>query len=518
MHMLIRKGWFYFNRRINSHNLRISLLTQDKQQARERAARLFLLVIKNLRIGMNYEEIKRKAKAEATRLHDEWLYEHLAGKPLSDAEELGEEDARDEMREKLILGELVPDELEDAMSYMGYVSMREQTLADWRDPNVYLNSPARTAAAPIAIVEEVKSAPLILDCIEGYLSEKRSAKQSIKEDSLTAYRKAIEDFAAIMDNRPANDFSYHDGIGYRDTCLKLPPNRKKSKAYRDKSIGEILAMELPRESCLKTKTIGDNLKYIQSFFAWLKRTGQVEVNPIEGVDLEVITQNYSKYSASDLARIFTSPLYGHHLDRYVRGCGRRSRWWLLLLAAYTGARLGELCQLRISDVDTIDGILCLSINDEEAKTLKTSAAIRVMPVHPVLLELGFDEYVKQLKVSDSELVLPGLPKAQRKAGDAVSKWFNERYRDTFFPEFKALRKVFHSFRHTFIQAGIRADLDMIKLQQMVGHESKLLAATKSYVGDGYGVGLLNEELKKIQYPSIDVERLKVNSWLNISRL
>ncbi len=515
MYLLKRSDWFYFNRKVRTKNLRISLNTQSSTVARERAAEIFLLINQGLRHGMNYEEIKRKARAEASRLHEEWLYEHLSGRPLSEGEELGEDVVRSQMREQLIRGELVPDELEDAMSYMGYVSMREQTLADWRDPNIYLNAPITETSA--VTLEEKKPAPPILDCIDDYLSEKRSAKESIKEDTLIAYRKAIEDFAALMDNRPVNDFSYHDGTGYRDTCLKLPPNRKKSKAYRDKSIGELLAMELPRNQCLKTKTIGDNLKYIQSFFAWLKRIGRVEVNPIEGVDLEVISQNYSRFEPNDLTQIFTSPLYGHPLERYVKESGRRSRWWLLLLAAYTGARVGELCQLRVSDVRTVEDLLCLSINDEEAKTIKTSAAIRMLPVHPVLLELGFKEYVQELQGKGVDLLLPGLPKAHRKAGDAVSKWFNEKYRVTFFPEFKAQRKVFHSFRHTFIQAGMQADIDMIKLQQMVGHESKLLAATKSYSGDGYGVGLLYEELKKIQYRSVDVKKLKENHWSKMDR-
>ncbi len=515
MHMLKRSGWFYFNRRIRTQTLRITLHTRVKSVAHERAARIFLLINQGLRHGMNYEEIKQKARVEALRLHDEWLYEHFSGKQLTDGEQLGIDITVDKLREQLIEGKLVPDELEDALAYLGYAAMRQRTVDEWRSPANLFDAPQMPTS--IAPFENDKPAPLILDCIEDYLSELRSAKEAIKESTLTAYQKAIEDFAAITNNRPVNDFNYHDGTDYRDTCLKLPPNRKKQKLYRGKSIGELLAMELPREQCLKTKTISDNLKYIQSFFAWLKRTGLVAVNPIEGVLLEVVSQNYSGYPASDLTRIFTSPLYGHHLEPYLRDYGRRSRWWLLLLATYTGARLGELCQLRVGDVRDVDGLLCLSINDEESKTLKTSAAIRLVPVHPVLLELGFKDYIQELQQNDSDLVLPGLPKAQRKPGDAVSKWFNEKYRDRYFPEFKAQRKVFHSFRHTFIQAGIKADIEIIKLQQMVGHESKLLGATASYVGEGYGVALLNEELKKIQYPSIDIEKLKVNSWSNIDR-
>ncbi|AWF82576.1 hypothetical protein BTJ40_18165 [Microbulbifer sp. A4B17] len=47
-----------------------------------------------------------------------------------------------------------------------------------------------------------------------------------------------------------------------------------------------------------------------------------------------------------------------------------------MIALFTGARCGEIAQLRAEDVREQDGITYFSINDEEGKAVKSKAAIR----------------------------------------------------------------------------------------------------------------------------------------------
>jgi integrase len=69
--------------------------------------------------------------------------------------------------------------------------------------------------------------------------------------------------------------------------------------------------------------------------------------------------------------------------------------WVPLLAAYTGARLSELCQLRTKDINEISGIWCLRLVPE-AGSLKTAESERLVPLHPVIIEAGFLDFVRCL--------------------------------------------------------------------------------------------------------------------------
>jgi integrase len=65
--------------------------------------------------------------------------------------------------------------------------------------------------------------------------------------------------------------------------------------------------------------------------------------------------------------------------------------WVPWLAAYPGARSGELAQLRREDVEEVDGCFVLRITPE-AGTVKTNDA-RLVPLHSHLIELGFATWV-----------------------------------------------------------------------------------------------------------------------------
>jgi len=85
-------------------------------------------------------------------------------------------------------------------------------------------------------------------------------------------------------------------------------------------------------------------------------------------------------------------------------------YWLMPLALFSGARLGELAQLFVVDVMDSEGVPCLNISDEEeGQRLKTNNAKRLVPVHSTLVALGFLRYVAKLR---AEGVGTGLSRAQ----------------------------------------------------------------------------------------------------------
>lgn len=69
-----------------------------------------------------------------------------------------------------------------------------------------------------------------------------------------------------------------------------------------------------------------------------------------------------------------------------------ARRWVPWLLAYTGARPGEITQLRGRDVEQVDGIWTLNLTPE-AGTIKGGRARRI-PLHPHLVEQGFIEFAE----------------------------------------------------------------------------------------------------------------------------
>jgi integrase len=81
------------------------------------------------------------------------------------------------------------------------------------------------------------------------------------------------------------------------------------------------------------------------------------------------------------------------------------------IAAFHGARLNQIGQLRASDVRREGNIRYLNITDErEGNTVKAASSRRRVPIHPVVERLGFLDYVvKVAEERDDRLFLELTP-------------------------------------------------------------------------------------------------------------
>jgi len=68
--------------------------------------------------------------------------------------------------------------------------------------------------------------------------------------------------------------------------------------------------------------------------------------------------------------------------------------------------------------------------------------------------------------------------------ETFTKWFSD-FRDGLgiekYNDYRE-RRVFHSFRHTFVNKTLGQQNPPDKVQQVVGHEKSMLGITKDYVG------------------------------------
>lgn len=202
------------------------------------------------------------------------------------------------------------------------------------------------------------------------------------------------------------------------------------------------------------------------------------------------------FDADDLKRLFTSPVFAEGA-RPPGGKGEAA-YWLPYLGLWTGARLEELGQLLVRDVQHEHGCYYLNVSDDpqSGKRLKSASSRRRVPVHPELARLGFIEYVSRQTHAGHERIFPLLYRTGgRQLTSNWSQWFNRYLRETV--GIRDRRKVFHSFRHGFKEAcrlsGIPKDIH----DQLTGHASHNVGDL--YGGENYPLPPLFEAISRLRY-------------------
>jgi integrase len=157
---------------------------------------------------------------------------------------------------------------------------------------------------------------------------------------------------------------------------------------------------------------------------------------------------------------------------------------LILLGAYTGCRIEELCSLRVEHATTE----ALTITDA-----KTEAGDRTVPVHKKLRQL----VARLLDESKDGYLLTGL--TFNKYGDrsnAIGKRFGRLKTSLGFDN----RIVFHSLRKSFITKLERSGVPESTIARLVGHEinERTSLALGLYSG-GLSIEQLRPAVDKVEY-------------------
>jgi integrase len=137
-----------------------------------------------------------------------------------------------------------------------------------------------------------------------------------------------------------------------------------------------------------------------------------------------------------------------------------ARRWVPWLCAYTGARGGEITQLRVQDIEqrTCGPVLHIT---PEAGTTKTGNA-RWVPLHPHLVEMGFPDYVAAVGArlgKHGPLFYRPQSKPSKKhpavnVREQLSKWIRGKLKITD----RGVQPL-HGWRHTFKTRAMRAKIE-----------------------------------------------------------
>ncbi len=214
---------------------------------------------------------------------------------------------------------------------------------------------------------------------------------------------------------------------------------------------------------------GTWLNAAKTIWGWALEQRLVTENPFLGIRLPRQRRTSMRESKAFRAEEATSILSA---SLGVNDAGRKSaaaKRWIPWLCAYTGARSGEIAQLRGSDVIERDGVRAVRITPD-AGTVK-SRQTRLVPLHEHLIEQGFLSFVEQSgkgplfynernKGRDSDD--PTNPRKPRyvKARELVAAWVRELGVDDC--ELQPNHAWRHTFKHWMKRGVVRATISLAR--------------------------------------------------------
>lgn len=344
---------------------------------------------------------------------------------------------------------------------------------------------------------------LVSDVIHDFIKENSSSdKWSIK--TTNEYQSVLDLFVQIVGDIPINEISFDITRQFKNVVQKLPPNMNKLEVYRGKSIEEIIEMpDIPR---LETRTVNKKIVRLSTFFNWaIRNYDGIDKNYAEGLQIsqkKKASNERDHFNDADLCKIFDPKKY-----LIATSTGKtNAKYWIPLIAIFTGARINEICQLHLIDIKQDTNIWYFNLKDDsEDKSFKNKPSEREVPVHSILINLGFIQYVEKMKQQRKQRLFPELTRGRDGYQKYIGRWFNGNYLVDI--GVKTSKKVFHSFRHTVANKLKQQMIDQNLAAEILGHSVELI--TYHRYGKAFNIELRSKEgIEKLNYSSVDWMKLK----------
>lgn len=226
----------------------------------------------------------------------------------------------------------------------------------------------------------------------------------------------------------------------------------------------------------------------------------VATNPFKGVRLSDVgrrTEDKRPFRTHELNLLFQHPIWtGCHSGERRNTPGQHiikdEYYWAPLLALFTGLRADEIAELQIEDIRARRQLPHIKV----AGT-KTENAVRSVPLHTALVELGFLDHIDAMAAVGSQSLFPGwkVPQGKTKSAGACQRNFNERIVKR--GDFDNPKPTFHSFRQT-----LRSEMENNNLS--IGYQRVVMGHSQQGMDKHY----FNPDLEEYHAKFIDAVRFK----------
>lgn len=283
----------------------------------------------------------------------------------------------------------------------------------------------------------------------------KSGGGAAKLSTYESYRNTMQRFVAYLGHDDPQLVTAENVIGFKDHRLaEINPRSGKP---------------------VSAKTVKDSdLSGLKAVFGWAVSNRRMVVNPAAGITLKIGKRRKVRereFTDAEARALLSAAL--HLRQGRERPKTFAAKRWAPWLCAYSGARIGEVVQLRKKDIHKEAGEWVMTITPE-AVTVKDDE-LRKVVLHPHLIELGFLEFVSSSK--DGYLFF-----SADRDEDPRGKWRSIKNRVTEF-----VRTVVtdpnvppnHGWRHKFMTIGLEVGIEERVLDAIEGHVPR-------HVGGTYG--------------------------------
>ncbi len=388
--------------------------------------------------------------------------------------------------------------------------------ADDFRPSVYVRNAIARRGEPLSKGEG------LLEMFDKYRNQRLSEGRK-KADTLNQDRKVIELLSEFVGkDRSINSLNKAEVREWRNAVAALPSAFRKRVTYEGLSIQQAVdKARQTKERGISLITVNKYLSAVSALYIWALREGYADENPCTGLfyDADKRTNSRPPFSADQLNTILQSPLFvgfaGPKEEHKVGQCRADDwRYWLPLVCLFTGARIGEVAQLRLSDVKYEDGVWYFLIANDEGAGLSTkNKQSRIAPMHSVLRNIGFLDFVsrrKQASIPQHESPLfPDLLRNDRGQAGLPSRFWRDY-----------LKKIgvkngpdgfgSHSFRHGLADQLRQAGCFDNEVAVAIGH--KQTSVTSGYGRTRQGSAKkLNQMIENAKFEGVEFGGLVANA-------
>jgi integrase len=348
--------------------------------------------------------------------------------------------------------------------------------------------------------------PFFLDELIDEFCAALQKEKPANEETQRRYREYLATILRLTGSRDIVEYSHKDLADLKMRLCRWPSNSNKVSEFQGKTTEEILRMKV--EKPLDKRTVDSKyMAKIIAVFQYAFRHGKIDRDITRNLvsTLTVAEKRARKrkaYDPADLQKIFAQLPF--HAERAYLA-------WVPLIAVFSGARAGEICRLQVADINITNDIPFMWLTEEDeqgniVRNARNEASRRLVPLHPVLVEMGFPQFVA-LRKSQGK----GALFERRRKGGNESESLSGQYYEQSFEVFNRKfithdqRKVFLSFRYNVHHELERKKVAPETIYSITGHAAQYenyptleaLVLAKKY-----------SALVQLKYPCIDLSALR----------
>ncbi|MBY5974498.1 phage integrase SAM-like domain-containing protein [Ferrimonas balearica] len=333
----------------------------------------------------------------------------------------------------------------------------------------------------------------------------------VKPGTVNRWRMVADRFIDFAGDLPLKELTI-DQLREFTTAYRQLPAQQNTKELRNLNFNEQVAVAKAKKlETLSEETVRQHIGAIKALMPHAISTGYLAADP--WTHFKLLSRRRKNSESKEPKRLPFTPemVEATFADAASRNPLSVDRWGPFL-AAYMGARIGEICQILGKDVIQIGETWCVWLTDaDDRQTTKNAPSVRLIPIHQALLDAGFIDFVKQRPDDDylfqnetAKGLVPITPDKNGHTSIQFSGRFNKRLRTSL--GITDHRFTFHSYRHLWEDCATDVGMPITHNLEIAGRSKQEALGSKAGYGQGPRVKKLKLSMDKID-PTADLEEL-----------